>query len=96
MTVENFAYWLQGFMELAQPTELTPLQIQMILNHMLIVQPLQDSGLVFSVEVVFGVNFLNPQQKVHMINLLLGTYLDKVTPTPEVSRTFPFTTAAPC
>jgi hypothetical protein len=84
MTVENFAYWLQGLMELASPTELTPDQIKMIRDHMLITPIKEGSGLVYSVDMMLSLDFLSPRQKVCMINLLLGTYLEKVTPSPRI------------
>lgn len=34
MNAENFAYWLQGFFELADTNELTKEQIQMIKDHL--------------------------------------------------------------
>lgn len=37
MTPENFCYWLQGFVEIADPKELTPDQLQEIKNHLKLV-----------------------------------------------------------
>lgn len=37
MTAEQFAYWLQGFMEMADPKELNPTQTQQIKNHLKLV-----------------------------------------------------------
>lgn len=37
MTAEQFAYWLQGFMEVGQPRELNHNQIQVIKDHLKLV-----------------------------------------------------------
>jgi len=37
MTAEQFAYWLQGFMEVGQPRELNHDQIQVIKDHLKLV-----------------------------------------------------------
>lgn len=37
MTPENFIYWLQGFLEIGNPTEITDIQIQEIKNHISLV-----------------------------------------------------------
>ena len=37
MTAEQFAYWLQGFMEMADPIELTANQTQQIKDHLKLV-----------------------------------------------------------
>lgn len=37
MTPEQFVYWLQGFMEIQDPTKLTELQVQMIKDHLALV-----------------------------------------------------------
>ncbi len=37
MSAENFAYWLQGFMELANPSELNSDQVQIIKDHLSLV-----------------------------------------------------------
>lgn len=34
MTTEQFTYWLQGFMEIANPTTLNEQQVQEIKNHL--------------------------------------------------------------
>lgn len=34
MTPEQFVYWLQGFMEVAEPTQLGPKETQQIKNHL--------------------------------------------------------------
>lgn len=34
MTSINFAYWLQGFFEIQNPTEITTSQIEMIKKHL--------------------------------------------------------------
>ena len=34
MKAENFVYWLQGFLELANPEKLDEKQVQMIKNHL--------------------------------------------------------------
>jgi len=37
MTTTNFAYWLQGFFEVAKPEEITPEQLKMIKAHLRLV-----------------------------------------------------------
>jgi len=37
MTAEQFAYWLQGFMEMADPKELNKMQTQQIKDHLKLV-----------------------------------------------------------
>ena len=37
MTTEQFTYWLQGFMEVANPTTLDEKQIQIIKDHLALV-----------------------------------------------------------
>ncbi len=37
MTPEEFAYWLQGFFELAQPTSLDERQVKVIQDHLQLV-----------------------------------------------------------
>lgn len=37
MTEKEFCYWLQGFFELSGSDELTPVQVQMIKNHLSLV-----------------------------------------------------------
>lgn len=37
MSPENFVYWLQGFMEIANPSTLNEAQIQEIRNHLSLV-----------------------------------------------------------
>lgn len=37
MTAEQFTYWLQGFMEMGQPTELNANQVQIIKDHLKLV-----------------------------------------------------------
>lgn len=37
MTPEQFAYWLQGFMEMADPKELNKIQTQQIKDHLKLV-----------------------------------------------------------
>ncbi len=34
MTARAFAYWLQGYFELAEPKELTPDQLKIVKNHL--------------------------------------------------------------
>jgi len=34
MTSRDFAYWLQGFMEVSNATEITPEQLKIIKNHL--------------------------------------------------------------
>ena len=34
MTPENFAYWLKGWVELQNPTEITKEQLQIIQDHL--------------------------------------------------------------
>lgn len=38
MNPQNFCFWLQGFMEIANPKELTSEQVQMIKNHLNLVK----------------------------------------------------------
>ena len=37
MTSKDFAYWLQGFFEIAEETEITPRQVEIIKNHLKLV-----------------------------------------------------------
>lgn len=37
MTARDFVYWLQGFFELHDPTALSPLQVQIIKEHLALV-----------------------------------------------------------
>ena len=37
MTTTNFAYWLQGFFEIANPEEITEEQLKMIKSHLSLV-----------------------------------------------------------
>lgn len=34
MTSRDFAYWLQGFFEIAEPTEITPIELNTIRKHL--------------------------------------------------------------
>lgn len=46
MTSERFCYWLQGFLELAEPEKLTPKQVEVIKNHLsLVFEKPVDTGL---------------------------------------------------
>lgn len=49
MTFEQFAYWLQGFMEIADPVELSPEEVQKIKDHLALVfqklTPVYNGGL---------------------------------------------------
>ena len=37
MTSKDFTYWLQGFFEIAEETEITPRQVEIIKNHLKLV-----------------------------------------------------------
>jgi hypothetical protein len=37
MTSKDFAYWLQGFFEIAEEKEITPRQVEIIKNHLKLV-----------------------------------------------------------
>jgi hypothetical protein len=48
MTPENFCYWLQGFFEIQNPSQISESQIQEIKNHLALVfnkvTPMQTDG----------------------------------------------------
>jgi hypothetical protein len=50
MTPENFCYWLNGFIEINQPEEITEKQLQIIKDHLKLVMekktPHRDIGYV--------------------------------------------------
>ena len=37
MTPENFAYWLQGYLELSGTKDFTPAQVQIVKDHLALV-----------------------------------------------------------
>jgi hypothetical protein len=48
MTTEQFTYWLQGFMEVANPTTLDEVQVQQIKDHLNLVFDKQTPSITIS------------------------------------------------
>ena len=46
MTTDNFCYWLQGFFELTDSSELTPEQVEMIKEHLSLTMTKKTSRLI--------------------------------------------------
>ena len=64
MTTEQFTYWLQGFMEVANPTVLDKVQVQQIKDHLNLVFDKQTPSIqqLHQIQCQFGRNLIQLYQ----------------------------------